>query len=48
MDKDEIIRDMIASKALKSEADYTYKTGTKVKKVAQTEELVTEALLRFY
>jgi|JI10StandDraft_1071094.scaffolds.fasta_scaffold277360_1 hypothetical protein len=34
IDKDQIIRDMISSNALKSAEDYTYKTGTKFKKVA--------------
>lgn len=48
VDKDQVIKDMSSSKALKSEEDYTYKTGTKVKKVAHNEEMVTEALLRFY
>jgi hypothetical protein len=39
---------MISSTALKSAEEYNYKSGTKIKKVAQSEEVVIDALLRFY
>lgn len=47
-DKYQVLQEMHTSVHLKSEEDYSYKTGTKVKKVAESEEFVIPRLIDFY